>query len=80
MCSIGNFGLVPIDVLKIRAQNTMGSHYSYREEVPKILKQEGYRCLFKGFWATACRDVPGWAVYFYVYEGLKSMIFRSKFF
>jgi len=58
----------------------MGSHYSYREEVPKILKQEGYRGLFKGFWATACRDVPGWAVYFYVYEGLKKMIFRSKVF
>lgn len=32
--------------------------------------------MFKGFWATACRDVPGWATYFYVYEGLKTVSFK----
>ena len=25
----------------------------------------------RGFWATGWRDVPGWAVFFGVYEGLK---------
>ena len=27
--------------------------------------------MYKGFWATFWRDVPGWGVYFYAYEGLK---------
>ena len=53
-------------------------HYSYREEVPKIIKTEGYKGLFKGFWATAWRDVPGWAMYFYSYEGLKNLLLKKK--
>jgi hypothetical protein len=38
-----------------------------------IIKNEGYKGLFKGFWATFFRDVPGWAVYFYAYEALKAV-------
>jgi solute carrier family 25 carnitine/acylcarnitine transporter 20/29 len=36
------------------------------------------RGLFKGFWATFWRDVPGWAVYFYAYEGLKKLAFNEN--
>ena len=38
-----------------------------------IIKNEGYRGIMKGFWPTFYRDVPGWAVYFYAYEGLKTL-------
>ncbi|TNV77299.1 hypothetical protein FGO68_gene3304 [Halteria grandinella] len=68
---IGNFFYVPVEVLKSRAQAQKGGKYTYREQLPLLLKSEGPRGLFKGFWATFWRDVPGWAVYFYAYEGLK---------
>ncbi len=71
--SIGNFGYVPVEVLKSRAQYSKDSNYTYRSQIPQIIKNEGYKGLFKGFWATFFRDVPGWGVYFYAYEGLKAL-------
>ncbi len=39
-----------------------------------MIHDEGYRGIYKGFWATFWRDVPGWGVYFYVYEKLKNIL------
>ena len=33
--------------------------------------------MYKGFWATFWRDVPGWGVYFYAYEGLKVLVSKN---
>ena len=33
--------------------------------------------MYKGFWATFWRDVPGWGVYFYAYEALKVLCSRT---
>ena len=33
--------------------------------------------MFKGFWPTFFRDVPGWAVYFYAYEAFKIICARN---
>jgi len=54
--------LVPIEVLKIRAQNNRSR---------KLLS---YRGLFRGFWPTFWRDVPPLGIYFYTYEYLKSRL------
>ncbi len=29
--------------------------------------------LYKGFWPTFCRDVPGLGIYFYTYDFLKKV-------
>jgi hypothetical protein len=62
---------VPIEVLKIRAQNNKERMINYREYIPKIIKNEGYRGLYKGFWPTFWRDVPGLGLYFFSYEYFK---------
>ena len=46
---------------------------SYSKEIMNVLSTQGVRGLYSGFWASALRDVPGWAVYFAAFEQLKSM-------
>lgn len=38
-----------------------------------LLAQQGVSGMYRGFWASAWRDVPGWAAYFASYELLKDM-------
>lgn len=47
---------------------------NYREDLMMIIRQEGVRGLYKGFWATFWRDVPSWGIFFYVFE-----VFKQKF-
>ena len=44
---------------------------SYLNETKQVLKTQGIKGMYRGFWAAAWRDVPGWAVYFYAFEFLK---------
>jgi Mitochondrial carrier protein len=39
--------------------------------VSDILRKEGPKGLYKGFWPLFYRDVPSWGVYFWAYELLK---------
>ena len=55
----------------MRAQHNSASMTSYRILLPHIIKNEGYRGLYKGFWATLLRDMPGLGFYFFTYEYLK---------
>ncbi|CAG8481037.1 7603_t:CDS:2 [Paraglomus occultum] len=43
-----------------------------------VLRQEGIRGLFQGGWITIIRDAPGYAVYFWTYEGLKRTLGVSQ--
>ena len=63
---------VPMDLLKIRAQLTRTGRLNYLNEVKATLSEHGITGLYRGFWASAARDTPGWAVYFASYEWLKS--------
>jgi len=36
------------------------------------MSEQGIRGLYRGFWACAARDTPGWAIYFSSYEWLKA--------
>ena len=44
---------------------------NYREDLSKIISNEGFRGMYKGFWATFWRDVPSCGLFFYVFELLK---------
>ena len=66
----------PAEVLKCKAQITKDSAVSYRQMIPRIVEAEGYRGLYRGFWATCMRDIPGWGVYFYSYEVFKKLFYR----
>jgi len=41
--------------------------------VKNLYNVQGVRGLYRGFWATAWRDTPAWAVYFAIYEYLKEV-------
>ena len=51
---------------------TKSGRLSYGREVSRIVNQDGYRGLFRGFFATMWRDVPGWSVLFGSYSLFKS--------
>ena len=70
LCSLSIF--VPGDLLKCRAQMTSEGSLSYIAETKAILRQQGIAGMYRGFWASACRDIPGWAVYFAAFEYLKN--------
>lgn len=70
----GFFALIvynPIELVKCRAQVHRTESIPYRVVVPQLIRNEGFMALYKGFWALAARDVPGWATYFWTYEVLK---------
>lgn len=75
------FVVTPRDLIKSRLQIfPCGNEFlvpAPRKRFPsvdccqQIWKNEGLRGLYRGGWASVVRDVPGNAVYFVVYEGLK---------
>ena len=62
----------PFELLKVRAQVNRVDTIRYREKIPELIRGEGYAGLYKGFGALLLRDVPGWGVYFWCYEYLKT--------
>jgi len=45
----------------------------YGAEIKAIVRNQGISGLYRGFWASAWRDIPGWAVYFASFEYLKKL-------
>lgn len=39
--------------------------------IRELINAQGVTGIYRGFWAMAWRDIPGWAVYFSSYEKLK---------
>lgn len=73
-CSLCSVALViynPVELLKVRAQVNRVENVQYRKEIPKLISNEGFSGLYKGFGALVLRDVPGWGVFFLAYEWLK---------
>lgn len=70
---------VPIDVIKERQQISAVSHVSESSHatsavstVRRILRTEGFRGLYRGYWATIASFGPFSALYFVFYESLKA--------
>jgi len=64
---------VPADLLKCRAQQQKEGRLEYFKEINTVLGEQGVKGMYRGFWASAWRDVPGWAVYFAAFEWLKEV-------
>eukprot|EP00803_Ostreobium_quekettii_P000690 evm.model.scf_314EXC.15 EVM.evm.TU.scf_314EXC.15 scf_314EXC:97663-100955(-) len=66
----------PLDVLKTRLQVPgQGLLYSgFTAGLSRILMNEGFRGLYKGLTPTLIALIPNWAVYFTVYERLKTSL------
>lgn len=65
---------VPVELIKVRAQVNNGANLKYREEIPKILKKEGVRGLYRGFFPLFMREVPTFGVYFLSYHLYQRML------
>lgn len=67
---------VPVDVIKERLQvqsNRADNHYKGSIDALKtILKEEGTRGLYKGYFATLSSYGPFSALYFLIYEEVKT--------
>ncbi|CAD7700365.1 unnamed protein product [Ostreobium quekettii] len=67
--------MCPLDVLKTRQQVPDGLQYKgLAAGLLRILRNEGVRGLYKGLTPTLVALIPSWAVYFTVYERLKSLL------
>lgn len=53
---------------------TKTGNLNYYTELMFILREQGFKGLYRGLIACAARDIPGWAIYFSSYEYLKTWI------
>ena len=71
-----SFVLTPIELVKTRMQiqGQAGEKLLYSSTVDcvkQLIRNEGFLSLWRGITATACRDVPGLASYFTIYNYFK---------
>lgn len=78
-----NIIATPMELVKIRLQMQQGhqkpsfSTYNFLQSssslqcISQLLKKNGPRILYRGFFATLLRDIPGFATYFTSYEYLR---------
>ncbi|KAA0199243.1 Mitochondrial arginine transporter BAC2 [Fasciolopsis buskii] len=62
---------VPVEIVKIQQQNTATStdrSVKLSQCIRTIVQNHGFRGLYTGITMHACRDVPGFAVYFLAYS------------
>lgn len=64
---------VPLELLKCRAQVQREGDIRYGAMIRELYQMQGVAGLYRGFWAMAWRDIPGWAAYFAGYERLKEL-------
>jgi solute carrier family 25 carnitine/acylcarnitine transporter 20/29 len=46
----------------------------YRHSLAQLVSENGGRGIFRGYWPLFWRDVPGWTLYFWVYDYTKRML------
>lgn len=59
------------DLMKTRAQNSKQVRMSYIDEFKNIYRSEGLRGFTRGYTGMFMRDVPGFALYFFLYDLFK---------
>ncbi|KAJ7459671.1 mitochondrial NAD transporter [Mycena latifolia] len=74
---IASVATCPLDVVKTRlqAQRAIQGHHAYEgilDTVKSILKHDGLRGFYRGLGPTILGYLPTWAIYFSVYDGIKT--------
>eukprot|EP01138_Halocafeteria_seosinensis_P016480 gb/GECG01016811.1/.p1 GENE.gb/GECG01016811.1/~~gb/GECG01016811.1/.p1 ORF type:complete len:308 (+),score=23.77 gb/GECG01016811.1/:1-924(+) len=72
VCAVRN----PFEVVKQQMQ--AGHHQSTAAAVRDIIKTDGFRGLFAGYWSTVLREIPFDAVEFALYEFLKRRLIQYR--
>jgi solute carrier family 25 carnitine/acylcarnitine transporter 20/29 len=79
---VQSFVCAPVELVKLITQHTaVGEHSVYRgnwETLRLVYRRGGVRGCYQGFWVTAVRDTPAFAVYFASYYGLMNCFARRK--
>ena len=66
--------MTPLDVVKVRLQGETEGVSSFRGTFAKILRNEGWISLYRGFLPTMLMSLPGTVVYFVSYERVRDSI------
>jgi solute carrier family 25 carnitine/acylcarnitine transporter 20/29 len=61
----------PFELVKVKLQTSNNAYKNVIDCGISILKQQGIRGLYRGFPMTIARDIPSFASYFGMYEGVK---------
>ncbi|KAJ7075882.1 mitochondrial NAD transporter [Mycena belliarum] len=74
---IASVATCPLDVVKTRlqAQRAIQGHHEYEgilDTIKSIAKHDGLRGFYRGLGPTILGYLPTWAIYFAVYDGIKS--------
>ncbi|KAH9927053.1 mitochondrial carrier [Amylocystis lapponica] len=74
---VASVATCPLDVIKtkLQAQRVANGHAGYEgvvDTVRTILKHDGVRGLYRGLGPTILGYLPTWAIYFAVYDGIKT--------
>ncbi|KAF8583354.1 mitochondrial NAD transporter [Ramaria rubella] len=74
---VASVATCPLDVIKtkLQAQTVARGHAGYLGVLPmlkKILRRDGFRGLYRGLGPTILGYLPTWAIYFAVYDGIKT--------
>ena len=77
--------VTPLDVVKVRLQGQLKGHASNphpfltaSETFIKILRQEGWLSLYRGFLPTMAMSLPGTVVYFVGYERVRDYLVKNE--
>jgi solute carrier family 25 protein 38 len=68
--------VMPLTVIKTQYESTLYQHHSILEAFRTIIRTNGFRGLFAGFYATVLRDAPYAGIYISLYEHLKQKLER----
>lgn len=74
---VASVATCPLDVIKtkLQAQSVARGHTGYlgvMDTVKSVLRQDGIRGLYRGLGPTILGYLPTWAIYFAVYDGIKT--------
>eukprot|EP00040_Diaphanoeca_grandis_P029641 m.173932 g.173932 ORF g.173932 m.173932 type:complete len:301 (+) comp31746_c0_seq2:1331-2233(+) len=68
------FLVTPMEMIKCRQQVDANNRPSALTVAKRIIKSNGFRGLYRGWWPTVAREVPSYAVYFLAYEFVKTSL------
>jgi len=74
---VASIATCPLDVIKtkLQAQRAIVGHPAYEgvvDTVKSILQHDGFRGMYRGLGPTILGYLPTWAIYFAVYDGIKT--------